>query len=187
MLAAVLPSWSRRSRRAPLASNNRTTSAWPFAAASIKAVCPASSRASIATPWPVTRHVNGWLAARYGTEVKATRERYFELVLRYSDRMRTQSDAHQLLLGLLQHSDDMFPGYGERALAWSRDLYGLLHQPGQGRSYLELCAPLMEGGVARYLLRDGTHLSAAGHQRIAELVTPVLQSLIVERSSSQPR
>ena len=137
--------------------------------------------------WPVTRHVSGWLAARYGTEVKATRERYFELVLRYSDRMRTQSDAHQLLLGLLLHSDDMFPGYGERALAWSRDLYGLLHQPGQGRSYLELCAPLMEGGVARYLLRDGTHLSAAGHQRVAELVTPVLQSLIVERSSSQPR
>jgi lysophospholipase L1-like esterase len=136
--------------------------------------------------WPVTRQVNGWLAERYGTEVKATRERYLELVLRYSDRIRAQSDAHQLLLGLLLHSEDMFPGYGERALRWSRDLHGLLHQPARGRSYLELCAPLVEGGVARYLLRDGTHLSAAGHQRVAELVTPALQSLLAERSRSRP-
>jgi lysophospholipase L1-like esterase len=130
--------------------------------------------------------VNGWLAARYGTEVKATRERYLELVLRYSDRMRTQTDAHQLLLGLLLHSDDMFPGYAERALAWSRDLRGLLHQPALGRSYLELCAPLIEGGVACCLLRDGTHLSSAGHQRVAALVTAVLQSLIAERYRSRP-
>ena len=132
--------------------------------------------------WPGTRHVNGWLAARYGMEVKATRERYLELVVRYSDRMRAQSDAHQLLLGLLLHSDDMFPGFGERALAWSRDLQRLLHQPAHGRSYLELCAPLMQGGAARHLLRDGTHLSAEGHRHVAELVTPVLQSLLAERS-----
>jgi lysophospholipase L1-like esterase len=137
--------------------------------------------------WPVTRRVNGWLAARYGTEVKATRERYFELVVRYSDRVRAQSGAPQLLLGLLLHSDDMFPGYGERALAWSRDLHELLHEPARGRYYVELCAPLMQGGVARHLLRDGTHLSPEGHQRVAELVTPALQSLLAEHSRSGQR
>ncbi len=136
--------------------------------------------------WPGTRRVNGWLAARYGTEVKATRERYFELVQRYSDRVRAQSDAQQLLLGLLLHSDDMFPGYGARALAWSRELQGLLHQPASRRCYLELLAPLMQGGAARYLLHDGTHLSAEGHRRVAELVTPALRSLLDERARSKP-
>jgi hypothetical protein len=41
---------------------------------------------------PGTRHVNGWLAAHYGLAVKATRERYLELVVRYSERMRALSD-----------------------------------------------------------------------------------------------
>ena len=101
--------------------------------------------------------------------------------MRYSDRIPALSDAHQLILGLLLHSDDMFPGFGERALAWSRDLDGLLQQPARGRFYLELCAPLMQSNVTRYLLHDGTHLSADGHRRIAELVTPVLESLLAER------
>ena len=131
--------------------------------------------------WPGTRHVNGWLAARYGLEVKATRERYLELVVRYSDRMRALSDARQLILGLLLHSDDMFPGYCKRALAWGRDLDGLLHQPERGRFYLELCAPLMQAGAARNLLHDGTHLSVDGHRCVADLVTPLLQSLLAER------
>jgi lysophospholipase L1-like esterase len=133
--------------------------------------------------WRGTRHVNGWLAARYGLEVKATRERYLELVMRYSERMRALSNAHQLILSLLLHSDDMFPGFGTRALTWSRDLHGLLHQPARGRTYFELCAPLMQGDVALYLLHDGTHLSVEGHRRVAELVTPVLQSLLAERGS----
>jgi lysophospholipase L1-like esterase len=59
----------------------------------------------------------------------------------------------------------------------------LLHQPARCRFYLELCAPLMHGGAARYLLHDGTHLSVEGHRRVAELVTPVLQSLLAERGS----
>jgi lysophospholipase L1-like esterase len=132
--------------------------------------------------WPVTRHGNKWLASHYGTEVKATRERYLELVGRHSDRLRALSDAHQLLLGFLPHSDDMFPGYGERAVQWSKDLQGLLHQPARGRTYFELYGPLTQGGVARNLLRDGIHLSAEGHRRVAELVSPVLLSLISDRS-----
>jgi lysophospholipase L1-like esterase len=101
--------------------------------------------------------------------------------------MSALSDAHQLILGLLLHSDDMFPGFGKRALAWSRDLDGLLHQPERGRVYLELCAPLMEGGAALYLLRDGTHLSEHGHRRVAELVTPALQSLLMARGAAADR
>jgi lysophospholipase L1-like esterase len=76
----------------------------------------------------------------------------------------------------------MFPGYGERAVAWSKDLQGSLHQPARGRTYFELYGPLTQGGVAPNLLRDGIHLSAEGHRRVAELVSPLLLSLISERS-----
>jgi hypothetical protein len=129
--------------------------------------------------WALTRHVNGLIAQRYGTFVKATRERYLELMARHRDRLRESSDAQMLFLGLLPHSDFFYPGFCERVLAWGRDLEALLHDPARGYHYLELCAPLVrDGGVARCLLRDGAHLSPAGHQRVADLVTPVLAELM---------
>lgn len=132
--------------------------------------------------WPIARHVNGILAQRYGTFVKATRERYLALMERHRDRLRASTDADMLFLGLVPHSDFFYPGYCERVLAWGKDLEALLHRPALGCFYVELCAPLLQdGGVRRHLLRDGAHLSAAGHRRVAELVVPALASLMHAR------
>ncbi len=129
--------------------------------------------------WTLTRHANGLIARRYGTFVKATKERYLELMARHRDWLRQSSDAQMLFLGMLPHSDSFYPGFCERVLAWGRDLEALLHDPARGDYYLELCGPLLrDGGVARHLLRDGAHMSPAGHQRVAELVTPVLGEMM---------
>ena len=129
--------------------------------------------------WTLTRNVNGLIARRYGTFVKATKERYLELMDRHRSRLRETSGAPVLFLGLLPHSDHFYPGFCERALAWGRDLEALLHDPARDSYYLELCAPLLQdGGVARHLLRDGAHMSPAGHERVAALVTPVLGELM---------
>lgn len=129
---------------------------------------------------PVTRHVNGWLAARYGLVVKATRERYLELMARHRDQLRTEADADLLLVGLMPHSDYSYPGYHDRVTAWGEDLARLFHRPDEGSTYLDVYAPLAEH-PQRHLLRDGTHLSASGHRRVAELVVPTLLPLLAAR------
>ncbi|MBI3767198.1 MAG: SGNH/GDSL hydrolase family protein [Deltaproteobacteria bacterium] len=127
--------------------------------------------------WPGTRHVNGWLAARYGVVVKATRERYLELIERHRERLRVESGARLLFLGLVPHSDYMYPGYGARVTAWSRDLAALLHHPEDGSVYVDLYTPLA-AHPRRHLLHDGAHLAADGHRRVAELVIPALLPLM---------
>lgn len=128
--------------------------------------------------WPLVRRANGALAARYGLTVKATRERYLELAGRSRDHLRQRSGLTILFVGLLPHSDFMYPGYGDRAVSWNADLRRLLHRPEQGCSFLDLFAPVIQGDRGAFLLHDGTHLSIAGHQRIAELVVPPLLDLL---------
>lgn len=127
--------------------------------------------------WPGGRRVNGWLAARYGVVVKATRERYLELIARHRDRLRAESGMHLVFLGFVPHSDDMYPGYGARVTEWSKDLAALLHHPEDGSTYVDIYAPLATH-PCRHLLSDGTHLSAAGQRCVAELVIPALAPLM---------
>jgi lysophospholipase L1-like esterase len=128
--------------------------------------------------WPLMRYANGFLAARHGLVVKATRERYLELVDRRRDQLRQRPDLTILFLGLLPHNDCMYPGFGARVTAWDADLRALLHRPDEACFFLELYAPLMDGGADGCLLHDGTHMSLAGHRRVAELVGPPLLALI---------
>ena len=130
--------------------------------------------------WPITRHANGWLAARYGLHVKATLERYLELMARHRDQLRRETDALLVFLGLVPHNDDLYPGFGARVKAWTPELRRLLHQPDEGSMYVDLYPALAEHPT-RHLLHDGAHLAVSGHRRVAELVVPVLQPLLEQR------
>jgi lysophospholipase L1-like esterase len=137
--------------------------------------------------WPVTRHLNGLLAARYGVTVKATRERYLELMRRQCDRIREQTSAPVLFLGLLPHSDFFYPGYRQRAVQSSADLALVLERPAEGFYYLDVLQRLeRDGGSDRLLLSDGTHLSRAGHGAIAALVTERLVPLARVLEETRP-
>ncbi len=127
--------------------------------------------------WPGTRHVNAFLAARYGVFVKATLERYLELIARHRDRIRAESDARLLFLGLVPHSDDMYPGYGARVSAWNAALATLLHHPEEGSVYVDPY-PTLAAHPRRHLLRDGSHLARDGHRVLAALVLPALTPLM---------
>ena len=105
--------------------------------------------------------------------VKATRERYLELMARHRDRLRAETSAQLLFLGFFPHSDDFYPGFGERVTAWGNDLAAMLHQPEDGSFYVEIYTALA-AHPRRHLLRDGAHLAPDGHRCVAELVTPVL-------------
>jgi lysophospholipase L1-like esterase len=137
--------------------------------------------------WPGTRHVNGWLAARYGLFVKATGERYLELVERHRDRVRAASNARLLFIGPVPHNDDMYPGFGERVTAWSEDLARLLHHPAKGSIYVDAYRPLA-AHPDRHLIGDGCHLTPAGHLRLSTLVVPALVPLMQScEVSEQPQ
>jgi len=127
--------------------------------------------------WPITRHANRWLAARYGLAVKATRERYLEIVAHHRERLRAQTGARLLLFGLMPHSDDFYPGYCARALAWSRDLADLLDRPAEGSHYLDV-SPSLVPITASVVMNDGAHLAAEGHRRVAALLLPRLVELM---------
>lgn len=128
--------------------------------------------------WPLVRHANAVLAARHGLIVKATRERYLDLIGRRRDYLRQRHDLTILFVGLLPHSDYMYPGFGARVTAWNADLRVLLHRPEDGCFFLDPYATVMKGGPDECLLHDGTHISIAGHRRIAALVAPPLLDLI---------
>jgi lysophospholipase L1-like esterase len=130
--------------------------------------------------WPITRHANRILAARYGLVVKATRERYLELMARQRDRIRAQTSAVVLFLGPFPHDESFYPGFGARVRAWSEDLAALLHRPAEGSTYLDVYRPLTVESPGRYLLRDGAHLTAEGHRRVAHLILPTLVALMHE-------
>jgi hypothetical protein len=137
--------------------------------------------------WPGTRHVNRWLAARYGLFVKATRERYLELAERHRDRVRSASDARLLFIGPLPHHDDMYPGFGERVTAWGEDLARLLHHPAEGSVYIDAYAPLA-AHLDGHLIQDGCHLTPAGHLHLSTLVIPALIPLMRScEAGEQPR
>ncbi len=137
--------------------------------------------------WPLTRHANGWLAARYGFVTKATRERYLELIARHRDRMRERTAAPLLFLGPLPHSEYMYPRFNERVVAWSGDLARLLHRPDDGGIYLDVHAALA-AHLDRFILRDGAHLTREGHRALAGLVAPALLALLQScETSRQPR
>lgn len=129
---------------------------------------------------PGTRHVNGWLAARYGLVVKATRERYLELMTRHCEMVRAETGAHLLVLGFMPHSDYMYPGYGARVSAWGAGLARAFDRPDDGSTYVELYSRLAEH-PRRHLLNDGAHLAPSGHRQVAELVVPVLRRILESR------
>jgi len=130
--------------------------------------------------WPMTRHANEWLAARYGLHVKASLERYLDLMARHRDQLRRETDAPFVFLGLLPHDDHFYPGFNARVTAWTPELRRLLDRPAEGSTYIDLYPALAED-PRRHLLHDGAHLTPTGHRRVAEVVVPVLASVLVER------
>jgi lysophospholipase L1-like esterase len=133
--------------------------------------------------WPITRHANEILAARYGLITKATRERYLQLVTRHRDRVREVMDGPILFVGFLPHSEHMYPGYDARTTAWSRDLARLLHDPAGASTWVDPY-PVLFARSDRYLLSDGCHLTPDGHRVLAGLVAPALAPLL--RSCDSP-
>lgn len=124
--------------------------------------------------WPVARHANRWLAARYGLRVKATRERYLEVMTGHRDRLLAETSVRQIVfVGFIPHSDDFYPGFHDRVTAWGPDLVALLHRPEFATVYVDPYVTLAAGS-GRHLLRDGAHLTPEGHRILAAIVAPVL-------------
>jgi len=136
--------------------------------------------------WLGVRHFRRWFAARYGTIVKVTGPRYVQLVCRLRDRLRKLSKAKVLLLGLIPHSEDYYPGYQKRASEFSKLLEAALHRPEENVVYFDLHSYLMPYGTRDLLIRDGRHLSAEGHRRVAEAVVPILKRLITDCDRPPP-
>jgi lysophospholipase L1-like esterase len=128
--------------------------------------------------WYGPRQIRRWIARRYGTIVKATGPRYVQLMCRLRDRLRSQSRAKVLVLGLLPHSEDYYPDYHKRAREFGKLLEAALHHPEEDVFYLQLHDALMRDGIDALLIRDGRHLSVEGHRRLASIVTPVLRQLM---------
>jgi lysophospholipase L1-like esterase len=135
--------------------------------------------------WPITRHANRWLAARYGLVVKATRERYLEIMARHRERLRAQTGARFLFFGLLPQRESFYPGFGARVLAWSKDLGDLLDRPADGSHYLDVSPSLVPVADA-VVLEDGAHLTASGHRQVAALVLPRLVELMRAGAVERP-
>ncbi len=131
------------------------------------------------------RRLQRVLAARYGTIVKTTKERFVERVCQMGDRLRAQAGAPILFLGLLPLSDDYYYGYGPRTMEWDAALAAALHRPDAGQVFLEVRGPLTRDGGAGLLLNDGTHLSPAGHRLLADAVLPTLLQLIAEAPQAE--
>ncbi len=136
--------------------------------------------------WPATRRIYGWAASRYGLIVKATRERYLGFMAEHRDRLRAETDAHLLFIGPVPHSDYMYPGYGERVLAWSPDLARLLHRPSEGSVYVDVYERLA-AHPRRHLLSDGTHLDSDGHSQLGAIVVSALTPLMCAHEDEPER
>lgn len=134
--------------------------------------------------WPGTRYVNGWLAARYGTRVKATCDRYVAFVTEMRDRVHARGCGTILFLGLLPHSDLVYPGYMQRARAWNERLEAALHRAERGDFYLDVTRHFGKTDVEQCLLSDGAHLTRAGHRRVAEIVLATLPDLLRARDAA---
>lgn len=128
--------------------------------------------------WFGFRHLRRAFAARYGTIVKATRERYVQLTCRLRDRVRLRTRAPIVFLGLLPASEDYYPGYRQRAIAWCADLSAALYDRDAGCFYLDLHSSLTTASANHLLLSDGRHLTAEAHCRIADIVRPILTQLM---------
>ena len=123
--------------------------------------------------WWGLRNLNEPLARRYGLEVKATLERYLDRMLDLRSRVRAKTDAEIVCLGLLSADERIYPGYRARVAEWTRSLAAALDDPAARSSFVD---PTVALGWNRdeILLRDGTHLSAEGHRRVAAALTPSL-------------
>jgi len=134
--------------------------------------------------WPITRHANAFLAARYGLVTKATCERYVDFVEKHRDRVRQAMDGPILFVGFLPHSEHMYPGFDARVSAWSADLARLLHDPAGGSSWVDPY-PTLYAAPGHHLLSDGCHLTPDGHRALADVVAPALVPLL--RACDSPR
>lgn len=131
--------------------------------------------------WRGLRALNRPLARRYGLEVKVDRARYVALMTDVLERIRAQSRAEVVFLGLIAANEDVYPGYRARAAEWTPTLQAALHRPEAGTRYVDPPRSLGDS-TDSLLLRDGTHLSPLGHRQIADLMRPVLSELIRQAS-----
>jgi lysophospholipase L1-like esterase len=134
--------------------------------------------------WLGVRQARRLLVARYGTEVKATRERYLELAGDARDQLRARTRAPILFLGFFPHSDELFPGYTARVTEWNEHLAQLLDHPDDGFFFLDVLRVLNRPGAGAVLLSDGMHLSVEGHRRAAEVILPTVTQLMRALDSS---
>jgi lysophospholipase L1-like esterase len=114
------------------------------------------------------------MATRYGFQVKATCERYVDRLEQIRDAVQLHVDAPMLVIGLIPHD---VPGYDDRVRAWRPALTDRFDRPARGSHYLDVFESLRTADGL--LLRDGIHLSAAGHQRLADLVLDPLRDLMI--------
>lgn len=132
--------------------------------------------------WFGVRQLRRLLVARYGTCVKATRERYLELASEARDRLRARTQVPILFLGLFPLDDEYWPGYLDRASEWNRHLAQLLDRPDLGCSFVDVF-PILDAGLDGVLVSDGQHLSVEGHRRVAALLLPTIEMLTRDRSA----
>jgi hypothetical protein len=133
--------------------------------------------------WFGVRQFRRLLIARYGPQVKATRERYLELAVRARDRIRDQTQASILFLGLLPMDDEYFPDYTARATEWNRHLAGALRDPERRMDFVDVLT-IIDAGWDGLLLSDGQHLTVEGHRRVAALILPTITRLTAEAAAS---
>ncbi len=128
--------------------------------------------------WPGMRWLRPLFAARYGMKVKANEGQYLELMRRHRARVREQTAASLVFCSIFPHSEFAYPGFNGRVTACNARLASLLHEPDAGSFVVDVYGPLTRRRPDTHLLRDGMHLSTAGHRIVAETLMPLLRSLI---------
>ena len=137
--------------------------------------------------WPALRRLRAHAGRRYGVVVKTTSERYVERLLGFRTIARDHMQGPILFVGVIPLSDNLYPGFHQRAHEWNRELNKHLPDTAQRCFFIDVMEELAVMPSSRLLLNDETHLSIEGHRRFAELLLPELRRLIQEAEADRFR
>lgn len=128
---------------------------------------------------PVLSHIRRAIIKRFPTTPVITLEKYLARLQELVDLIRRirPRPVPIVFLGLVPLRPDYYPGYNERVLGWSTAIAEALHRPAEHLFYVDT-SPLFSVAPRLMLIRDGTHLSAEGHRRVAELIVPMLRQVM---------
>lgn len=133
--------------------------------------------------WAAVRRLRAAAVRRYGLIVNMTGEQYVDSILRLRRTVRASTQAPTLFWGLLPLSENLYPGYHQRARDWSSEL--AKHVPDEARRcyFVDVMGALAAVSSRELLLNDETHLSISGHGRVADVLLPELRCLIEDFES----